>query len=118
MRLLRKKGPGMDFAFPDLCLDEQARYEQLQGPIHPAYEYQIHQAIEEYVNDNLPVGLRWSYDACLLNGNNKIVADSEIVNIDGTQYAICPDAYMALDELAPAAVKAAVKEVFGRATLL
>lgn len=117
MKLLRKDGAGMDFAFADLCLDEQNRYAEMEYPVHPAYEYQVKQAIEECINEDLPEGMHWDFESCILTDkhSNKYAQCEEVQFYNGT-FAICPEAYEQLDALAPAAVEYAIKKVFGAAT--
>ncbi len=118
MLLIRKSDSTMDFEFQRKFFDISSQYKEVAEE-DPRLLCQASWNTAEYINDNLPGDLYWDNGiGILIDRCNDNYKDCEIVEIRGSKYAVCPEAYEMLDDLLPEAIEEGLKRTFGHATKL
>lgn len=118
MRLIRKEEPSMDFEFQRNFMELSSQYKEVEEG-DPRLLCQASWETVSYINEHLPEGLLWNNeDGFLIGSPDEEYDDSIKINDKGITYAICPDAYILLDDILPDAIEYGLRKVFGHATKL
>lgn len=114
MQLIRNKENTMDFTFIRQFTDLSSQYREVDEE-DPRLLCQASHATVRYINENLPENLEWDNGRGILIAYGSDYDDCEKVELNGREFAVCPEAYEELDALLPDAVKYGLKETFGHA---